>query len=468
MRFRSFLTGLAFLWFTMHPVVLGDTAKDSDVATKVKKLIHTLCTSKEAGRRDRAAQELGMIGAPAIAPLSEVLRDPKVENRTIAAWTFGRMEQPVVAKAVPVLLEAIRREKDEAALEELAKVIPHAGEPAVPGLINLVQTTTGDVRKAAFYSLGRLRGVAKAAVPDMIKLLTEKDNEARGGAVYVLGRIGPDARDAVPALIKLMGASREARVPVIYALASIGEASDDVLKVVLKALKEPDPKLRTAAVRACAAFGPKAKSAVPDLIRLLEDDKVNVADVYPRPVVEALGRVGPEAKAAGPKLVALLKDPDIEHATHAAAALLRIGIEEKAAVAVFNRALDSSLRGEKQYIRNRTFELIETMGPAAKPIVPLLISIVKNEKEDREIRFQAIRILRQLDPRAVEKSGITCPSTSAERVSWTGTWVALQKLQLFGSEAVGGGNEAALDGAGPNHFLVLRNLLDFALLRIDD
>jgi hypothetical protein len=99
----------------------------------------------------------------------------------------------------------------------------------------------------------------------------------------------------------------------------------------------------------------------------------------------------------------LLKIPDIEHATHVAAALLRIGTEEKAAVAVFTRALDRSLQEEKAYIRYRTFGILEQMGSAAKPVVPLLLSIAKNLEEEDGIRFQATRILRQLDPAAAEK-----------------------------------------------------------------
>ena len=172
--------------------------------------------------------------------------------------------------------------------------------------------------------------------------------------------------------------------------------------VVLKALNDPDPKVRVAAVRACAAFGPKSKAAVPDLLRLLDDDKVNDPHQYPAPVVDALGKIGPEAKAAGPKLLPLLNDPDIERATHAAAALLRIGIEETKAVAVFRRALDSSFRGEMAYIRFRTFDVLELMGPAAKPIAPLLLFIVKDEKDDKAIRLKAAQILPQLDPKGID------------------------------------------------------------------
>jgi hypothetical protein len=47
MRFFSLLTGLAFFGFMMDRPVLGDTAKESEVAAKVKELIHTLRTSTD-------------------------------------------------------------------------------------------------------------------------------------------------------------------------------------------------------------------------------------------------------------------------------------------------------------------------------------------------------------------------------------------------------------------------------------
>lgn len=403
------LSGLSILWFTTDLRAIADK-DESDIRAKLKeqteRLRSTTDSKEQRQLRDEIREEiqkLGSYGTPAVAPLSEALRDSNADVRHAAAWAFGRMETAVVTKALPILIEAMRSEKDEQVLEGLAKTIAHAKEAAVPGLIDLARTARAEVRQMAFYSLGRLHGAAKSAVPALIELLGDKDGEVCGGAVYVLGRIGPDARSAVPALVKVAASSREGVADVIKALAAIGEASDETLALVLKALKDADPKIRTAAVRACAAFGPRSKAAVPDLIRLLDDSKVNSSDSYPRPVVYALGRVGPDAKAAGPKLMALLKDSDIEHASHAAAALLGIGIEEKAAVATFNRALDKSLQPEQAHIRFRTLEVLEHMGPAARPVVPLLQVIQRDESDDEDIRFSAGRVLKKIDATAREK-----------------------------------------------------------------
>src|SRR5262245_54626445 len=160
MRLFPLLTGLAFLWSMVDRPVLGDTVKESDATAKAKEWIHKLRTSKDARQRRQAIEELGKIGAPAVAPLSEVLRDQNPELRVASARAIGEMRQSVVAKAAPVLIEAMRREKDEAVLEALAKAVAHAKEAAVPGLTDLVRTTTGEVRRMAFYSLGRLHGAA--------------------------------------------------------------------------------------------------------------------------------------------------------------------------------------------------------------------------------------------------------------------------------------------------------------------
>lgn len=397
---RSFFLVITwtFLCFIKVGPVLGDAPKEAEA--KARERIKTYRALTDPDRRQEAIVGLGKLGTPAVAPLAELLRDRDPELREAAARAFGEMEQPVVVKALPLLIEAMKSEKEGKVLEALAKVIAHAEEAAVPGLVDLVRSTTGDVRELGFYSLGRLRGKARTAVPAMIELLSDRDEQARGGAIYVLGRIGPGAAASVPALLKLQESSPKIRKAMIRALASIGETSDPVLEVVFKALRDPDPSLRMSAVQACAEFGPKSKAAVPDLIHLLDDDRVNDPGLYPKPVVYALGRVGPDAKAAGPKLLVHLKDPDIEHATHAAAALLRIGIEEKPAVAAFTRALD---RSRQAFIRHRTFDVVQSLGSAAKPLVPLLRSIAGDDKEDEGIRFQANRILAELAPPKTEE-----------------------------------------------------------------
>jgi HEAT repeat protein len=258
------------------------------------------------------------------------------------------------------------------------------------------------------YCLGRIGEKAGAATGVLTALLDNERMEVRGGAAHTLAKIGPPARAAVPALVKASkDQSREVREVVIAALRSIGVVTEEVLAVVFAGLTDPAPELRREAVWACGEFGPKAGKAVPELIKLLDDKRVNNPGSHPKPVVWALGRIGPEAKAATPKLLAELKDPDIEHATVAAAALLGIGVEEKAAVRIFATALDRKEQQERSHIHFRTLDMLERVGPAAKPVVPILLGILKDRDEDEDnIRNRVAHTLLRIDPEAARKAGI--------------------------------------------------------------
>lgn len=71
------------------------------------------------------------------------------------------------------------------------------------------------------------------------------------------------------------------------------------------ALKSPDKDARVNACVELAKAGPKAVSAVPDLIPLLKDQDSEVR----RLAAYAIMEIGPEAKAAIPGIKELLSDP---------------------------------------------------------------------------------------------------------------------------------------------------------------
>ena len=67
-------------------------------------------------------------------------------------------------------------------------------------------------------------------------------------------------------------------------------------------------------------MGPAAQDAVPDLIRVLQDEDWQVEQA----AAKALGEVGPAAKDAVPELTRLLRDKSAEVRETAARALERI------------------------------------------------------------------------------------------------------------------------------------------------
>lgn len=97
---------------------------------------------------------------------------------------------------------------------------------------------------------------------------------------------------------------------------------DDKVAALVADLRSTDPKKQLDAYTALTAAGPQAKSAVPALIKLLED-KTQRFDY----AADVLGTIGPDAKAAVPALIARLpKEPGQFgfSSEHLASALARI------------------------------------------------------------------------------------------------------------------------------------------------
>jgi HEAT repeat protein len=112
------------------------------------------------------------------------------------------------------------------------------GEPAVPGLIEMLKDPDPRVRGLAASTFWGMGGKARAAVPALAEALSDPDPSFRTQIAMALENMGPDAKDAVPALIR--------------------------------ALSDPDRGVRQASVKALGRIGPAARAAVPALSRALK------------------------------------------------------------------------------------------------------------------------------------------------------------------------------------------------------
>jgi hypothetical protein len=113
--------------------------------------------------------------------------------RAVAPAAFEQpAEPPRMLRAQAVWTE------QEAAADALGRI----GAPAVPALIDTLQSPVGSVRLKAVEVLARMGPEALAAVPRLIELLDDPDPTVRKAAARALGQIGPLAQDAVPALMQ--------------------------------------------------------------------------------------------------------------------------------------------------------------------------------------------------------------------------------------------------------------------------
>jgi HEAT repeat protein len=143
------------------------------------------------------------------------------------------------------------------------------GEPAVPGVAEMLRSGTPAERIVAANTLWGMGPRARAAASDLAAALDDPDADLRASAAMALENMGPAAEPAVPALTKAVG--------------------------------DKDTRVRQAAVKALGAIGPAAKPALPALTRALrrgswpeaEEAVRRIRGLQPGAAIE-LGPEGPD------------------------------------------------------------------------------------------------------------------------------------------------------------------------------
>src|SRR5262249_49583793 len=122
--------------------------------------------------------------------------------------------------AVKELLERLKSNDGKAAIALVAH-----GKAAVPGLIEVLQSTQTFQASHAAHALGRIGPASKDAAPALVKALSNQERGVSHSAAQALGKIGPAA---VPALVTaLKDASPQVRSLAAAALKDIGPAAKD-------------------------------------------------------------------------------------------------------------------------------------------------------------------------------------------------------------------------------------------------
>jgi HEAT repeat protein len=135
-------------------------------------------------------------GAPPVLTSDELLENRYQVSaqapRTVAPATFVQPGEP------PRMLRPLAEwTEQEAAADALGRI----GAPAVPALVQTLDSPDAAVRLKAVDVLSHMGPDAHEAVPRLVKLLGDPDPTVRKAAARALGQIGPLAHDAVPALM---------------------------------------------------------------------------------------------------------------------------------------------------------------------------------------------------------------------------------------------------------------------------
>lgn len=173
-------------------------------------------------------------------------------------------------------------------------------------------------------------------------------------------------------LEQLQPAAPEQAPTALQALLRIGPAAVPALTT---ALHDSNPRVRAAAFTALEGLGVHARSALPKLLRILQDNK------HPdrERAVYLLGNTSAEAI---PLLVPVLKEGDAVARRGAALALAYalayFGSADKAAMT----ALMQSLQDDDAVVRCHSAYALGAIGSASRSAVPLLIPLLKDRQPE--------------------------------------------------------------------------------------
>lgn len=253
---------------------------------------------------------------------------PKVR----AASTSG------LSDLAPRLAPAERQELATDFLKMLADPDPAVGTRGGAALIRLgadaveplgSQLANPDLRPAALELLAAIGSDAVKALDPITATLADKDSFVRGEAAIALAAIGPAAAPAVPQLQKMLADSAEGsgtRYSAAYALGRIGASAAPAMETLRKLSQSDDELMATVAVWAALKIEPGNteffETAMPRLRKALKAE----SDLARLEAAVALGEIGPHAKTAIP-ILEVVEDDDPVRAVRAAAAeaLRKIG-----------------------------------------------------------------------------------------------------------------------------------------------
>jgi hypothetical protein len=165
------------------------------------------------------------------------------------AWTDALLRGLAHLWGPQILIQALEEGtawEREVAPKALSEFGPEAVE-AVPALIEALESTGDDVRRAAAEAMLEIAPEAGAveAIPALIKALGDEQLNVRGCAAEALGMFGPEAAEAVPALIQTLEDERApVRMAAAQALGRIESGTSEAVPALIQALDDEDKDVR--------------------------------------------------------------------------------------------------------------------------------------------------------------------------------------------------------------------------------
>jgi HEAT repeat protein len=215
-----------------------------------------------------AIEALSYMGEAAVDAVIPWLETGDDEHRLMACQVLARVDEGTIAKSLEPLRKALRDESSKVRIEA-ARALGSAGTSAIPVyqyLVHALRDTDDEAREEVIQALIRIGPVGGK---ELINALTDKYWRSREGAARVIGTFSSLAETAKSNLIVgLSDNNVDVRLAVIQALSVLGE---EVVNDMIQQLRSNDVLQRSSGARVLAEIGPPAKSALPDLQKMLSD-----------------------------------------------------------------------------------------------------------------------------------------------------------------------------------------------------
>lgn len=260
-------------------------------------------------------------------------------------------------------------------------------ESKKPGLLLLpfyrraLEDKNQTVQQGVVQLLGQMGRRAFPTFPLLLeKLLQNKKDIPLTREIRIsLARMGPQI---IPLLEEnLWGSPWKTRLSIVKIFSQMGE---EALEVLLRCLGDPEREIQREALRALGNLGPRASSALPELVELLSQDSLK------NDLVQTFRKIGPQALSA---LLGALKENNPYLRKEALWAIGRVGSGNFPG---FSRLFDS-LRDPHRDVRRQAIMALERLKAPLSMVLPRLIESLKDP--DPLVREEVLRTLGRWEPR---------------------------------------------------------------------
>lgn len=205
------------------------------------------------------------------------------------------------------------------------------------------------------------------AIPALIEEVEKGKRSGKRFAVMVLREFGPAAQKAAPAVAGLLEEDATMYAITLRTLTDIDREGVSVPALADFAVKE-ESELRLHALSVLLNFGPRAKEAIPQVMKLVRNPSTEVRER----ALWFLYAAGADPKTLVPVLTTALKDKEQHIRVTAALLIGRLGPRAKDTVPVLVEAINHN--NDNDELAAMAFALGK-IGPAAKAAIPTLYTL---------------------------------------------------------------------------------------------